>query len=105
MEIGILSQSSTLESLIKDELKPFVKQIDTDAYYAERFLRKLGEAGMFSSANKPQKDYLLDEMYVVQETAKVCMTTAFCLWCHLAALTYVRQTKNVKLKSKMLPSL
>ncbi|EKN70142.1 putative acyl-CoA dehydrogenase [Neobacillus bataviensis LMG 21833] len=105
MEIGVLSQSSTLERLIKDELKPYVKQIDTEAYYAERFLRKLGDAGIFSSANKSQKDYLLDEMYVVQETAKVCMTTAFCLWCHLAALTYVRHTKNNKLKSKMLPSL
>ncbi|MFZ7946092.1 acyl-CoA dehydrogenase family protein [Neobacillus sp. 19] len=105
MEIGIISQSSTLEKLIKDELKPYVKQIDTEAYYAEIFLRKLGEAGMFSSANKSQRDYLLEEMYVVQETAKVCMTTAFCLWCHLAALTYVRQTKNEKLKNKMLPSL
>ncbi|WP_096190875.1 acyl-CoA dehydrogenase [Neobacillus soli] len=105
MEMGILSQSSTLEKLIKDELKPYVKQIDTDAYYAERFLIKLGEAGLFSSVNKSQKEYLLDEMFVVQETAKVCMTTAFCLWCHLAALTYVRQTKNEKLKNKMLLSL
>src|SRR3954468_1021235 len=90
-----------LEKLIEEELKPYVKKIDTEAYYAERFLRKLGEAGMFSSVNKSQKQYLLDEMYVVGETAKICMTTAFCLWCHFAALTYVRHTRNDKLKRNL----
>lgn len=44
-------------------------------------------------------------MQVVEETAKTCMTTAFCLWCHLAALTYVRHTGNKTLKNKMLASL
>ncbi|MDQ1004389.1 alkylation response protein AidB-like acyl-CoA dehydrogenase [Neobacillus niacini] len=105
MDIEVLQQPSTLEKLIEEELKPYVKKIDTDAFYAESFLRKLGEAGLLSSVNKSQKEYLLNEMHVVQETAKVCMTTAFCLWCHLAALTYVRQTKNSKLKENMLSSL
>ena len=44
-------------------------------------------------------------MNLVEETAKICMTTAFCLWCHLAALTYVRQTKNDKLKNNLLSHL
>lgn len=105
MDLEVLNESSTLENLINEELKPYVKKIDTEAYYAERFLKKLGEAGLFSSMKKSQKQYLLDEMYVVKETAKVCMTTAFCLWCHLAALTYVRRTKNEKLKNEMLSSL
>ena len=82
-----------------------MKKIDTEAFYAESFIRKLGEAGLLSSVNKSQKEYLLDEMYLVEETAKVCMTTAFCLWCHLAALTYVRQTKNDKFKENLLSSL
>jgi alkylation response protein AidB-like acyl-CoA dehydrogenase len=105
MDLQILSQKSTLERLIEEELKPYVKKIDTEAFYAEQFLRKLGEAGLLSSVNKSQKEYLLNEMYLVEETAKVCMTTAFCLWCHLAALTYVRQTKNNKLKENLLTSL
>ena len=98
-------KTSVLEKIINEELKPFVKKIDTEAYYAENFLKKLGEAGLFSSDGKTQRQYLLDEMNLVRETAKICMTTAFCLWCHLAALTYIRQTKNDKLKKDLLPSL
>lgn len=105
MDIQILSQKSILEKLIEEELKPYVKKIDTEAFYAEGFLRKLGEAGLLSSVNKSQKEYLLNEIYLVEEIAKVCMTTAFCLWCHLAALTYVRQTENIKLKENLLSSL
>jgi alkylation response protein AidB-like acyl-CoA dehydrogenase len=98
-------KKSTFDRLIVEELKPYVKKIDVDAFYAESFLRKLGEAGLLSSVNKSQKELLLDEMHVVEETAKTCMTTAFCLWCHLAALTYVRHTTNETLKNKLLPSL
>lgn len=105
MNIEATKHTSLLEKLIAEELKPYVKKIDSEAFYAEGFLKKLGEAGLLSSANKSKKEYLVNEMYVVQEIAKVCMTTAFCLWCHLAALTYVRQTKNHKLKENMLLQL
>lgn len=101
----IIDKKSTLERLIEEELKPYVKKIDTEAYYAERFLRKLGESGLLSSTNKSQQEILMDEMHVVEETAKICMTTAFCLWCHLAALTYLRHTSNEALKNKFLPLL
>jgi alkylation response protein AidB-like acyl-CoA dehydrogenase len=105
MNKNVVEQTSTLDRIIEEELKPYVKRVDVEAFYAEGFLKKLGEAGLFSSINKSQKEILLDEMHVVEETSKVCMTTAFCLWCHLAALTYVRNTKNETLKNKFLPSL
>ena len=105
MKTEIKREVALLENIINEELKPYVKRIDTEAYYAENYLRKLGEAGFLSSANKSKKDTIKDEMYLVEETAKICMTTAFCLWCHLAALTYVRNTKNEKLKNKLLPAL
>lgn len=44
-------------------------------------------------------------MKFVEETAKVCMTTAFCLWCHLASLTYLRNTENDQMKNKLLATL
>ena len=43
------------------------------------------------------------KLTVVTETAKVCMTTAFCIWCHLAALTYLRKSKSDYLKATILP--
>ena len=105
MKTEIKREVALLENIINEELKPYVKKIDAEAYYAESYLRKLGEAGFLSSENKSKKDTIMDEMYLVEETAKVCMTTAFCLWCHLAALTYVRNTKNEKLKNELLPAL
>lgn len=44
-------------------------------------------------------------MKLVEETAKVCMTTAFTIWCHLAALTYLRTCENAYLKNLLLPLL
>ena len=105
MKTEIKREVALLENIINEELKPYVKRIDAEAYYAESYLKKLGEAGFLSSENKSKKDTIMDEMYLVEETAKVCMTTAFCLWCHLAALTYVRNTKNEKLKNELLPAL
>ncbi|MGE7121650.1 acyl-CoA dehydrogenase family protein [Peribacillus sp. NPDC046944] len=102
MESCLVDKKPMIEQLIEKELRPFVKKIDAEAFYAEGFLKKLGEAGLFSSTNKTEKEILLDEMYVVKETAKVCMTTAFCLWCHLAALTYIRNTDNVEMKTRLL---
>ncbi|MCM3570534.1 acyl-CoA dehydrogenase family protein [Neobacillus mesonae] len=101
----LLENNATLGGIIEKELKPLVKKVDCEAFYAEGYLEKLGEAGLMSSVNKTQKQLIMDEMLLVEETAKVCMTTAFCLWCHLAALTYVRHTTNETLKRKLLPSL
>lgn len=94
-----------LQALIDEKLKPFVKRIDEEALYAEDFLHELGKSGFFDSSQKNEQTTLLDELTIVQETAKVCMTTAFCLWCHLAALTYIRKTKNACLRGKILPLL
>lgn len=105
MKTEIKREVALLENIINEDLKPYVKRIDAEAYYAENYLRKLGEAEFLSSENKSKKDTIMDEMYLVKETAKVCMTTAFCLWCHLAALTYVRNTKNERLKNELLPAL
>ncbi len=94
-----------LNELIAQDLQPYVKKIDVDAFYAETFLRKLGEAGLFSSTGRTAQEVLTDELMLVKETAKTCMTTAFCLWCHLAALTYVRYTENEKLRTDVLGKL
>ena len=102
---GVVEKSQLLNNLIETELKPYVKKVDVEAFYAGRFIKKLGEAGLFSSVNKSQREVILDGMSLVEATAKTCMTTAFCLWCHLAGLTYVRNTSNEALNLKLLPLL
>jgi alkylation response protein AidB-like acyl-CoA dehydrogenase len=94
-----------LRKIIDEELSPIVRKVDTDAVYADQYIYALGKAGFFSSHNKEKASYLIDELTVVNETAKVCMTTAFCIWCHLASLTYLRQCDNDYLKQNVLPQL
>ena len=97
-----LDDMTILDELIQKQLKPFVRKIDSDAYYAEDYLRSIGKAGFLESCNGV--DYTR-EVRVVEETAKVCMTTAFNLWCHLASLTYIRSSHNAYLKGEILPNL
>lgn len=105
MGIGIAEKKIMLEKLMDKELIPYIKKIDTGEFYAENFLKKLCKMGWFSSFQKSWQEILQDGLSAIEETAKVCMTTAFCLWCHLAALTYLRQTKNEKLKNSLLAHL
>ena len=98
-------KNNLLINMIDSQLKPNIKAIDEGAFYAEAFLKSLGEKGFFLSEQKQPIDIYLAEISMIRDVAKVCMTTAFCLWCHLAALIYIRKTPNLQLKEKMLPSL
>lgn len=97
-------QTVQLQQIIEEKLNPVVKKVDEQAFYAEEYILALGAAGFFDSS-KDAATRLQDEALIVRETAKACMTTAFCVWCHLAALTYLRTTKNDYLKQNILPTL
>ena len=45
MKTEIKREVALLENIISEELKPYVKRIDAEAYYAESYLRKLGKRG------------------------------------------------------------
>ncbi|MER1985560.1 MAG: acyl-CoA dehydrogenase family protein [Solibacillus sp.] len=98
-------QTVQLQQIIEEKLQPVVKKVDEQAFYAEEYILALGAAGFFDSSAKSIASRLQDEAKIVRETAKVCMTTAFCVWCHLAALTYLRTTSNDYLKQTILPKL
>ena len=101
----MMADLSVLDDLLTNKLKPLVKKIDCDAYYPREFLLELGKNGLFSSAGQSPQEVLRREMGVVEKTAAFCMTTAFNIWCHLAALTYLRTTENPFLKENVLPLL
>ncbi len=94
-----------LDTAIQKNLKPFVRKIDTEAYYAEGYLTGLGEAGLLRSDDVSTSERLERELFVTEKTAQYCMTTAFNLWCHLASLTYLRNSSNDYLKNEILPYL
>lgn len=100
--VKTLNKMDQLEELIQQQLKPHVKKIDTEAYYAADFLKSIGRSGFLQSQGGVD---FTTEVRVVEEVAKVCMTTAFNFWCHLAALTYIRNSENSYLQNELLPQL
>lgn len=95
---------SLLEEMISDKLKPYVSRIDEEAFYAKDYLQALGQARFFE-AEATEEESLVKRFALIEETAKTCMTTAFCIWCHLAAITYLSFTENIFLKKEVLPDL
>ena len=95
-----------LNQIIETELKPYVKKIDEEEFYAKRYLEALGKEGYFDGDGLSEGELMLKRLAVIYETAKTCMTTAFCIWCHLAATTYITHTDNAALKKReVLPKL
>jgi hypothetical protein len=94
-----------LDQIINEHLKPFIRKIDEEAYYPKYFLNAVGNAGLYISSDL-QKEYVsCREIYLIEETAKYCMTSAFTLWCHLSALASARLSNNPFIKNDLLPLL
>lgn len=94
-----------LQTLINEKLKPVVKKVDEEAYYPADYLYALGKAGYFDSSRFEPTKQIKQELFLIEKTSEVCMTTAFCLWCHFASLIYLRHTQNAWLKENLLPKL
>ena len=94
-----------LNRIINQHLIPYIRQIDEGAYYPKGFLSAVGKAGFFNSNSLQKDDVHFRELYIIEETAKYCMTSAFTLWCHLAALASFRLSNNPYIQNHLLPLL
>ncbi|WEG12216.1 acyl-CoA dehydrogenase [Pullulanibacillus sp. KACC 23026] len=94
-----------IDPILKDEVEPFIGKIDQMLYYPGQFLKSVGRSGLLLSAKLPIKEVRQREVQLIEKTATYCMTSAFLLWCHLAALTAVRMSTNPYIKEELLPLL
>ncbi|SES14980.1 acyl-CoA dehydrogenase family protein [Salipaludibacillus aurantiacus] len=101
----ITGNKNELDTLLDNDLKPLVRKIDEQALYPEGVLQAIGKKGFLRSSEGKLKEQAFEEMKVVKRISEYCMTTGFNLWCHLAALTYLRHTPNRELRERMLPDL
>lgn len=101
----ISKEEAVLNQIIHDHIKPFIKKIDEEAYYPKDFLRAVGNAGFFKSKDLIKEYVNCKEINLIEEVAKHCMTSAFILWCHLAALATVKLSNNPFIKYELLPLL
>lgn len=95
----------TVHHLLTQHLKPKVTSIDEDGLYPGGFLKLLGKSGFFSLRDLPQEKRRTHTLQLIETVAEVCNSTAFSLWCHFAAMNYVRKGQSEYLKQSILPLL
>jgi hypothetical protein len=104
-----LSAITDIKQLIADQLKPRVTAIDLEGEYPQEFLHSLGAmggfAGVVSSAYGGNGLGLGHSIEVMEQTAKVCLSSAFLIWCQTACLRYLQLSDNDHVKSELLADL
>ncbi len=78
----------SIDTLIENELEPYLIDIDYGNYYAKSFIQQLFTEGHFSENN------LIKNAQSIEKVSEACLTTGFCLWCQLAFSTYLKQAKQ-----------
>ncbi len=100
-----IAQEQSVHDLLVERLVPLVTSIDADSVYPESFLRFLGAAGMFSQPGGSEQQIWKKTLNLIEETAVVCGSTAFSIWCHTTAMVYVRNGHSSFLKNEILPKM
>ncbi|TWI54097.1 acyl-CoA/acyl-ACP dehydrogenase [Halalkalibacter nanhaiisediminis] len=100
----IINKQESLTTLFDKHLKPRVREIDS-GYYPKDIVKLLGKDGYFSSKDLTLEEIVQRELQVVKQASAICMTTGFLIWCHLASLTYIRNSENEPLKNRFLTRL
>lgn len=92
------SDLAVIRKLVADTLAPKALDIDLKAEYPEAFLRALGAAGGFAGAATPAFGGnglgLRHVIEVMEEAGKVCLSTAFLVWCQTACARYIQMSSN-----------
>lgn len=100
---------ASIRQLIKDNLKPRVTAIDVDGEYPHDFLQALGAIGGFAGVVAPVYGGnglgLSHSIEVMEHTSKVCLSTAFLIWCQTACLRYLQLSGNDLVKKELLADL
>ena len=100
---------TTIRTLVAEQLVPKVVDVDLKAEYPENFLHALGVAGGFRGAMSAQFGGnglgLKHVIQIMEEAAKVCLSTGFLIWCQTACASYLEKSDNEGLKKTFLPRI
>lgn len=91
-----------LNELLQTKLKPIVKKIDSEAYYPGEFLKLLGKEGFYKNEGLSEQQTFAKDINLIENASKICLTTGFTLWCHLAVINLIRKSDNSFLKNSIL---
>ena len=89
------------ERLCREQLAPLADRIDREGLYPKDFVDALFDLGALSFLDEDFSS-LAAQHETLAQVGRYCGTTAFCLWCHSAALWYVLQSENQALRERYL---
>ena len=89
----------SLQTLIENELDPYLIEIDEGTHYPKQFIQTLFKEGYF------KENDLKNNLEIIEEVSKSCLTTGFCLWCQLAFSTYLENADQAHLNHDLQQSL
>ena len=98
---------ANVAQLVRQQLAPQVEQIDREGVYPRDFMAHLGGAGLYAASCPARLGGtelgLAQVIAAMEEVAKTCMSTGFCVWCHWVCGYYMRHGGSQFLKSEILP--
>ena len=103
---GLLPQ---VQAVIAEDLRPFVSDIDQKGFYPRPFMQNLGAIGGFDLGVPIQYGGagfgVAGTIRVMEEVAKECLSTGFCVWCQTVCAWYIQNGESDFLKSEFLPKI
>ena len=98
---------SDVRTAIAEDLRPRVTDIDSKGWYPEPFMRRMGEVGGFAQSVPVQYggagQGLPFTIQLMEEVARECLSTGFCVWCQTVCGWYIQNSDNTHLKETVLP--
>lgn len=98
---------SNLRDAIAQDLRPNIQDIDAHGVYPRAFMQRVGALGGFGQAVPTEYGGsgrgMQGTIQVMEEVAKDCLSTGFCVWCQTVCGWYIQNGGSEFLKREFLP--
>jgi alkylation response protein AidB-like acyl-CoA dehydrogenase len=103
----ITREGRAITNILTEQLAPLVRSIDCEGVYPNDFLQSLFASGAYAlgSDRTLQGNGNTEALELIERVSEVCGSTGFSIWCHTAAIHYIRCGQSEFLREEVLPGL
>jgi alkylation response protein AidB-like acyl-CoA dehydrogenase len=103
----ITREERAITDFLTEQLAPLVRSIDCEGVYPNDFLQSLFASGAYTlkTDRTPRGNGNTEALDLIERVSEVCGSTGFSIWCHTAAIHYIRCGKSEYLREEILPQL
>ncbi|GBQ55271.1 acyl-CoA dehydrogenase [Acetobacter indonesiensis NRIC 0313] len=91
-----------IEQIAANQLADLVVKIDLEGYYPLDILKGLADAGIFSPFSDKENPDLVQAIKGLAAVSRVCGSTGFLVWCHMACALYLAAAPAAALHDALL---